>query len=448
MYERFTDRAKKVMRLANQEAQRFNHPRIGTEQILLGMLKEGSGVAANVLKNLDIDLTRVRGELEKIAPPGMPAVVMGRLPLTPNATRLLDEASLEAGKLGHNYVGTEHLLLGLARLDEGVAAQVLRNHGLRLEDVHQEVLDLLGHGSQGHDPPAPLFSVHSPLIRLASLFPDRDVYAKCEFLAPSGCFKIRGAVHLLEHLARTRGPRQLVVPSMGNTALGAAVGAKAFGFGMIGVVPQTIARDKDEKLQALGVELIKIAGGGSALLSRATAIAQERGGYFVHPHLDPQWTDGYQAIAAEILDDLPACRSIVFPLGGGGLLMGITEHLRKCRAAVKLFGCEPYNYPKYARFEHARSATIADGLLLETPHPKVQERIAEDEIAVPLVPEADIRGALRDLYESQGLVVEPSSAITTAFVNQHAAGLEEPICVILTGANITREDHARHMAAI
>jgi threonine dehydratase len=288
--------------------------------------------------------------------------------------------------------------------------------------------------------------VHTPVIRLGNLFPHRDVYAKCEFLAPSGCFKIRGATHLLEHLSREGRSRQLIVPSMGNTALGAAVGAKAFGFSMVGVVPKTIARAKDEKLQALGVELLKIAGGGSELLRRATEVAKERGGYFVHPHMDPLWTDGYQSIAAEVLQALPGCRSLVFPLGGGGLLMGVTEYLRKHPASVRLYGCEPYNYPKYARFEHARSATIADGLLLETPHPQVQQRIAEDQVAVHLVPEADIRKSLKDLFETQALVVEPSSAITTAFVKAHAAELEEPICVILTGENIAREDHARHIS--
>src|SRR6266852_4379824 len=112
----------------------------------------------------------------------------------------------------------------------------------------------------------PSFTI--PLIRLRNLFPERMVYAKCEFLAPSGCFKIRGAVHLLERLSRETGTRQLIVPSMGNTALGAAVGAKAFGFSMVGVVPQTIAAAKDQKLQALDVELIKIAGGGRDLLRR------------------------------------------------------------------------------------------------------------------------------------------------------------------------------------
>jgi threonine dehydratase len=283
----------------------------------------------------------------------------------------------------------------------------------------------------------------TPLIRLGNLFPQREVYAKCEFLAPSGCFKIRGAMHLLDHLSRAGGTRQLIVPSMGNTALGAAAGAQAFGFAMTGVVPQTIARAKDEKLRALGVELIKIAGGGSDLLRCATDLARERGGYFVHPHLDPLWTDGYQSIADEVLRALPGCRSLVFPVGGGGLLMGLLAYLRNNPAPVRLFGCEPYNYPKYARFDHARSATIADGLILETPHPPVQQSIAEGGVTISLVPESDIRAALEDLFEAQGLVVEPSSAITLAFVKARAEQLEGPVCVILTGENIAREDHRR-----
>src|SRR4051812_22282463 len=254
-------------------------------------------------------------------------------------------------------------------------------------------------------------SQQTPLIRLSNLFPHRAVYAKCEFLAPSGCFKIRGATHLLKHLSREGRTRQLVVPSMGNTALGAAVGAKAFGFSMVGVVPQTIARAKDEKLQALSVELLKIAGGGSDLLRHATQVAGERGGYFVHPHLDPLWTDGYQSIAAEVLRALPECRSLVIPVGGGGLLLGLLAYLRQNPAPVRLFGCEPYNYPKYAKFDHARTTTIADGLMLEKPHPVVQQAIAAAGVRIDLVSEAAIRTALKDVFESQGLVVEPSSAI-------------------------------------
>lgn len=283
----------------------------------------------------------------------------------------------------------------------------------------------------------------TPLVRLSNLFPQAEVYAKCEFLAPSGCFKIRGAVHLLEHLKREGRSPELIVPSMGNTALGAATGAKAFGFKMTGVVPTTIAKAKDDKLQALGVELVKITGGGSDLLRVATGLAAERGGYFVHPHLDPLWTDGYQSIAAEVLRALPNCGSLVFPVGGGGLLMGLLAHLRKTPNPVTLFGCEPYNYPKYARFSHARSTTMADGLLLETPHPSVQQAIADANVTIGLVPEEEIRAALRDVYQTQGLVIEPSSAITLAYVQAHAAELPPPICVVLTGENITREDHRR-----
>ena len=143
MYERFTDRARKVMQLANQEAQRFNHEYIGTEHILLGLVKEGSGVAANVLKNLDIDLRKIRLELEKIVQSGPEMVTVGKLPQTPRAKAAISYAIEEARNLNHNYVGTEHLLLGLLRAEEGVAAQVLMNLGLKLEDVREEVLNLL-----------------------------------------------------------------------------------------------------------------------------------------------------------------------------------------------------------------------------------------------------------------------------------------------------------------
>jgi ATP-dependent Clp protease ATP-binding subunit ClpC len=145
MYERFTDRARKVMQLANQEAQRFNHEYIGTEHILLGLVKEGSGVAANVLKNLDIDLRKIRLEVEKIVQSGPDMVTMGKLPQTPRAKKVIEYSIEEARNLNHNYVGTEHLLLGLLREQEGVAAQVLMNLGLKLEDVREEVLNLLGH---------------------------------------------------------------------------------------------------------------------------------------------------------------------------------------------------------------------------------------------------------------------------------------------------------------
>jgi len=137
------------MQLANQEAQRFNHEYIGTEHILLGLVKEGSGVAANVLKNLDVDLRKIRLEVEKLVQSGPDMVTMGKLPQTPRAKKVIEYAMEEARMLNHNYVGTEHILLGLLREQEGVAAQVLMNLGLKLEDVREEVLNLLGHGMEG-----------------------------------------------------------------------------------------------------------------------------------------------------------------------------------------------------------------------------------------------------------------------------------------------------------
>jgi ATP-dependent Clp protease ATP-binding subunit ClpC len=164
MFERFTDRARKVMALANQEAQRFNHEYIGTEHILLGLVKEGSGVGANVLKNLDVDLRKVRLEVEKLVKAGPEMVTMGKLPQTPRAKKVIEYAIEEARNLNHNYVGTEHLLLGLLREHDGVAAQVLMNLGLKLEEVREEVLNLLGAGieSEGRNGPPPGGSARRP----------------------------------------------------------------------------------------------------------------------------------------------------------------------------------------------------------------------------------------------------------------------------------------------
>ena len=147
MYERFTDRARKVMQLANQEAQRFNHEYIGTEHILLGLVKEGTGTAAHVLKNLKVEHRMIRLEVEKIVQhgPGGEQVTTGRLPHTPRTKKSIEYAIMEARDLDHNYVGTEHLLLGLLREEEGVAAQVLINLGVKIGDVREELLNLLRH---------------------------------------------------------------------------------------------------------------------------------------------------------------------------------------------------------------------------------------------------------------------------------------------------------------
>src|SRR6266542_783798 len=136
------------MQLANQEAQRLYHEYIGTEHILLGLVKEGSGVAANVLKNLDVDLRKIRLEVEKLVQSSPEVGTPGKLPQTPRAKKVIEYAIEESRNLKHNYIGTEPLLLGLLREQEGVAAQVLMNLGLRLEDVREEVLNLLGHNME------------------------------------------------------------------------------------------------------------------------------------------------------------------------------------------------------------------------------------------------------------------------------------------------------------
>jgi ATP-dependent Clp protease ATP-binding subunit ClpC len=144
MYERFTDRARKAMQLANAEAKRLRHEYIGTEHILLGVVQERSGVAAVVLKNLEVDIARIRVEAEKLVPSGPDLVTVPILPQTPRAKRVIELALEEARNLQHNYVGTEHVLLGLTRETEGIAAHVLMNLGLRLDDIRTEVLKLIG----------------------------------------------------------------------------------------------------------------------------------------------------------------------------------------------------------------------------------------------------------------------------------------------------------------
>lgn len=149
MFNRFTERARKVILLAKEEAKRFNHDYIGTEHILLGLIGEGEGVAAAVLASLGLDAEKIRFEVEKLVEPGPNTVVSGDIPFTPKAKKVIELAMDEARALNHNYIGTEHLLLGLLREGEGVAAQVLVNLGLDLEKVRFEVMQLLGSAIPG-----------------------------------------------------------------------------------------------------------------------------------------------------------------------------------------------------------------------------------------------------------------------------------------------------------
>ena len=147
MFERFTDRARRVVVLAQEEARMLNHNYIGTEHILLGLIHEGEGVAAKALESLGISLEAVRSQVEEIIGQGQ-AAPTGHIPFTPRAKKVLELSLREALQLGHNYIGTEHILLGLIREGEGVAAQVLQKLGADLNRVRRVVIDLLG-GSVG-----------------------------------------------------------------------------------------------------------------------------------------------------------------------------------------------------------------------------------------------------------------------------------------------------------
>jgi ATP-dependent Clp protease ATP-binding subunit ClpA len=150
VFERFTDRARRVVVLAQEEARMLNHNYIGTEHILLGLIHEGEGVAAKTLDSLGISLEAIRSQVEEIIGMGARAPT-GHIPFTPRAKKVLELSLREALQLGHDYIGTEHILLGLIREGEGVGAQVLMKLGADLNRVRQQVIELLG----GHEPERP-----------------------------------------------------------------------------------------------------------------------------------------------------------------------------------------------------------------------------------------------------------------------------------------------------
>ncbi len=141
-YDRFTERARKVLSLAQEEAQRLQHNYIGTEHLLLGLVREGEGVAAKVLSNLGVKLNKVRDTVEFIVGRG-DRIVLGEIGLTPRAKKVIELAVDEAHRLNHHYIGTEHLLLGLVREGEGIAVGALESLGVNLEEVRTETIRVL-----------------------------------------------------------------------------------------------------------------------------------------------------------------------------------------------------------------------------------------------------------------------------------------------------------------
>ena len=154
MFERFTERARQVPVFAQEEARAFGHDYIGTEHLLLGLLREQEGIAARVLESLRVSVDEVRARVAEIAGPGEPSSV-GQIPFTPRAKQALELSLREALALGHNHIGTEHLLLGLVRVTEGVAAQILLDLGHDAETIRNAVLAVPG-GPRPDRPRAPL----------------------------------------------------------------------------------------------------------------------------------------------------------------------------------------------------------------------------------------------------------------------------------------------------
>ncbi|MDD5449458.1 MAG: ATP-dependent Clp protease ATP-binding subunit [Candidatus Omnitrophica bacterium] len=254
MFNRFTERARKVILLAKEEAKRFNHDYIGTEHILLGLIREGEGVAAAVLENLGLDSEKIRIEVEKLVQPGPSTVISGDIPFTPKAKKVIELAMDEARNLGHNYIGTEHLLLGLIREGEGVASQVLLNLGLDLNKVRDEVMQLLGSATPGYEtgqkphPGGPVGKSKTPA--LDAFGRDLTLLAKQDKLDPviGRMGEIERVIQILSRRTKNN-PVLLGEAGVGKTAIVEGLAQKI----IAGDVPEVL---KDKRIVILDLALM------------------------------------------------------------------------------------------------------------------------------------------------------------------------------------------------
>jgi len=197
VFERFTERARHVVVLAQEEARTLKHDYIGTEHILLGLLREDEGLAARVLESLDITVERVRGQVVRIVGSGE-EVKPGQIPFTPRSKKVLELALREAQHLGHDYIGTEHILLGLVRENEGVAARILRDFDADSEKIRNEVIRMTSGPSRQRGGPMPRSQrvariVHAPELPRPALDWQRANFLWC----PEG-LELRVPMHLNE----------------------------------------------------------------------------------------------------------------------------------------------------------------------------------------------------------------------------------------------------------
>jgi len=239
MFGRFTERAQRVFMLAQEEARRLKHPAVGTEHLLLGLLREGEGIAAKALQALGLDLNKVREEVERIATPG-DSRVGDEVGLTPRAKKVLELAHEEGRRQGVSYVGTEHLLLGLIREGEGVAARVLINQGLTMDSVRRQVLMLLGGigpAAQGHAGAGPGAQSRNQTATLDDLGRDLTQLAREGKLDPviGRDKEIERVIQVLSRRTKNN-PCLIGEPGVGKTAIAEGLAERI----VAGKIPETL----------------------------------------------------------------------------------------------------------------------------------------------------------------------------------------------------------------
>jgi ATP-dependent Clp protease ATP-binding subunit ClpC len=209
MFERFTDRARRVVVLAQEESRRLDHNYIGTEHILLGLIREGEGIAAKTLESLEISLEAVRQKVEDIIGHGK-KTPSGHIPFTPRSKKVLELSLRESLELGHDYIGTEHVLLGLIREGEGVAARVLRDLGAQLTAVRERVLELVRESPPESSPPS------LPPHRAGTLVQLGEVLQRLDALANRMEDVVDRLNAIERHLRRDQGPGSQEEPGPGT----------------------------------------------------------------------------------------------------------------------------------------------------------------------------------------------------------------------------------------